>query len=425
MGMQGRSGCGNPSAHQTRRLAPVRFGWMLAVVVCLCSACACKTGGAGAQSGEAAFTCENGYDNFVVPGDDGYYLLCQNLISYWDGNLEHQASPICNRPHCAHDALDCPAVVYVGIANKMFYVDGSLYLFGMFPESDSVTGSNGYPLWKVAADGSTKEIAFSTKEMPCQYTIFQDVVYYEFRTEDEEGKNVCSVWKQPLSGGEEEKLWETQLQECGVYRLQPSGGVIYFEESGIDRKVDLKDPSLVFEELEVEENAYTYDAATGKLESVPLVDEKENKRIVMRNVYQGVQYYSYYQKEEEQPWKSGGELWAKVLDEEGEAACLGIYMPYASTVDCAYIYAEWRTEDQKRIGLKVYDFAGDEIFEILLGEDTWSEWIPANEQYVFGYLEKLVDKEQGQVAHSIVVLQRDKIADGTAQMIPLVTVEPN
>ena len=48
---------------------------------------------------------------------------------------------------------------------------------------------------------------------------------------------------------------------------------------------------------------------------------------------------------------------------------------------------------------------------------------PANDAYVFGKLVKMVDEAAGQVEVSIVLLEREKLADGTAEMIPLVTVQ--
>lgn len=92
--------------------------------------------------------------NYIVSGKDGYFLLCGNLIGYWDGKKEHQALPLCNRPDCSHNTSDCVAYVQI-LEPKLFYVDDSLYIFGQRQYND-VTKSEAFPFWKIAADGSSK-----------------------------------------------------------------------------------------------------------------------------------------------------------------------------------------------------------------------------------------------------------------------------
>ena len=111
-------------------------------LIMFCFLCSCSTGKSNTASNIPAINCEYGYFNYVVPGEDGYYLLCNGLIGFWDGDIKHKATPLCKRPDCGHDTNECSGRV-VGAESKMFYVDGNLYVFSFLGSNHPVTNASG------------------------------------------------------------------------------------------------------------------------------------------------------------------------------------------------------------------------------------------------------------------------------------------
>ena len=109
---------------------------MYAVILCFCCACQGQTKKSAAVP---PINCEYGMRNFAVSGDEGYYFFCNNLFIFWDGNPEHAAMPICGRPDCSHDQLKCPAYIGTRQEAKIFYDNGSLYVFSGEKQHDPVT----------------------------------------------------------------------------------------------------------------------------------------------------------------------------------------------------------------------------------------------------------------------------------------------
>lgn len=383
---------------------------VLAYIMLLCFLCACNKPKDDA-SDAPAINCENGYDNYVISADNGYYLLCGNLIAYWDGKLEHKARPLCNRLECDHISDDCVSFIpTLSYQKKIFYVDGYLYLFSGFPQQDPVTHSEAYNLWKVAADGSSKEIVLSTKQLPVMYTVLQRDVYYEVRTEEENGKSICSVFSQPLEGGEEKLIWKSQLQNGGLSSLQGIGENLYIQEYGVEASVDLNDPDFNREELKEEENIYVYQPETGELKEDTLYQNKKWRGTALRNFFEGKLYYSYHNSATE------NELWCRDIQNgaEAEAKCVGSLPTNVCTVDSKFFYSARGGSEAK-----VFDYEGNVVLKIPMSSEDVLEWVPGTAEYVFGHYEKAVENEMG-IEHSIFILERDKLADGTAEMITLI-----
>lgn len=383
-------------------------------IISLCCLCACGTGQTGKDTDMPAINCETGKWNYVVSADGGYYLMSNGLFAFWDGDLKHKATTICSRPGCDHELPKCPAHIPVGSdRKKMFYVDGSLYVFAGWKERHPVTQAVGYPLWKVATDGSSKEMALVVRECPEIYTIFQNVVYYESREEDEDGKTICSVWSIPLAGGEEEQIFQSGYQAGGLYMLQGIGDILYFKEYGMDLSLDLTDPEIDLGSLEEMENLYAYNPKTGELERNPL-PVKEGWSPILRNIYEGRLYYTLWKDQYE------NEMWSRPIDGEGEAVLLGHMPIYVNAADSDYMYTTWMDNEEKNINeLIIYDYEGNVKQEIQLGPSDHLDLVPANENYVFGYYVETTSEEEGTYEDAVVLLEREKIADGTAEMITL------
>lgn len=269
--------------------------------VVLCFLCACNTEKQSSTSNLPPLNCEYGYGNYAVSGEDGYYFLCGELIVYWDGDLNHKALPLCKRPDCKHNSSECQSYV-MGAQMKMYYVDGYIYVFSYAFSTDPVTKSDTFTLWKVAADGTSKEKALKVNDMPANYTIFEGQVYYEFRAENAEGKIVSRILCQPLEGGEEVQIWESSLQNGSVNILQGIGDKVYFYEGGIDISIDMTAPNFDLNEIEEEHNMYTYEPKTGELVKNPEFNGKDGSKIKIRNFYDGKLFYSYWDGIKNEMW---------------------------------------------------------------------------------------------------------------------------
>lgn len=388
---------------------------VLVSAVCLCS---CSTDKPKASEGVPKINCEQEGWNYIINGEDGYYLLCNGLTAYWDGNLEHQAVPLCKRPDCSHRTEACTAFVQSG-KEKLFYADGSLYLFSGFPKEDPVTHGTVFSFWKIAADGSSKEAVFTVRDDPHNYTVFQDFVYYKQYLEDENGKLTDHLFRRPLEGGEEELLWKSSLQADGlVGTLQMVGDLLYFNEGGYDKATDLDDPQLDLDRIVSECNLYTYHPGTGELVKNPEFDGKKGNQISILNLYEGQIFYSY--------WQDGRiELWCKPIEGEEAGRLLGVAPIYANRADFDYAYTYCRREPQKGVSsMKAYDHEGNLLQDLQMPHmDGSLEWVPATDAYVFGYYTGLVSDDGSKWDQAIVVLERSKLAKGKAKMIRVLTVE--
>lgn len=375
----------------------------------LCFLCSC--GNADSANKVPQINCEYGYSNFAVSGEDGYYFLCKGRISYWDGNIDHKAVPLCKRPDCKHNSNECYSCI-MGAQYKMFYVDGYLYVFDLFASQDPVTKSQAFPLWKVAADGTSKEKVLYASEQPADYTIFKDKVYYELRTPNAEGKTVGRILCQPLEGGEETLVWESSLQNGIISTLQGIGDELYFYEDGIAMSIDMNAPDFDIDEAEVEYNLYVYEPETKELIKNPDFQGKDGSKIKIRNIYDGKVYYSYWDNKK-------NEMWCKPVEGDGEEECLGSMPPYVNIMDSEYAYAYWRRDAEKGISyVKAYDHEGNLLQEIRMPHmDDMLEWIPATEEYIFAYYLGPISEDGSHQDIAIVLLERSKLAEGKAELI--------
>lgn len=301
----------------------------------------------------------------------------------------------------------------VGAESKMFYADGNLYLFSFLGSDNSVTKSSGYPLWKVAADGSSKEVALTVREFPRRYTIFEDMVYYEFQTEKEDGKIVSRVLCQPLEGGEEIQIWESSLQDGGLTVLQGIGDKVYFFENGLAQSIDMKDPEFDINEVESCSNMYTYEPKTKTLIMNPEFGEKEGNQVFIRNVYDGMMYYAYYDKSK----KIENELWCRPVG-GGEEQCLGNMPQYTNIADSEYVYTFClMEEDPMNNMVRAYDYKGNQVQEVQIPKEGDLTWIPATEEYIFGFFRGQTSEGGRKWDTALVVFERSKLKEGKAEMI--------
>ncbi len=397
----------------------------LFLLACVGILCFCGCGDKKSAGKVDPINCESAYMNYAVSGDDGYYFLCGGLVAFWDGNPEHQAVPICNSPGCKHKTDDCPGRISTGNPGKLFYVDGWLYAFSQWWKEDPVTKEASYPLWRISADGSSKEKVFYVEGELRKYTIYEDMVYYQIEEADEKERRICSIWSVPLKGGDATMIWKSGLQYGNVSSVQGFGGKIYFDEEGVDMSLDMNDPDLDFKELHWEQHGYVYDPKTKELQTDPLGGEEELLPYAsIRSSFEGNLMYVLCNQEDNKK----NEWWYKPKEEGAEPVYLGKQRPKAATesswvsvADLEYRYMEWRDSETETSGLKVYDYKDNLIYEVQdESYEDWTVWVPGSEKYVFGYRERQVEEAPG-IETTILLLERDKFADGTAKVIPLIS----
>lgn len=248
--------------------------------------------------------------------------------------------------------------------------------------------------------------------MPMNYTIFEDKVYYEFRTKNAEEKTVSRILCQPLSGGEEVQIWESSLQNGMISILQVIGDNLYFCEDGIDMSIDMTAPDFDLSEVKEERNMYTYQPKTGELVKNPEFNGKDGNKIIIRNIYDGKLFYSYWDDKK-------NEMWYRTIDKEEEEVCLGSMPPYVNMADSDYAYTYWRRDlENETSGMKAYDLEGNLLqeFQMLCMDDSM-EWIPATEDYIFGSYTGQISEDGRHRDAAIILIERDKLAEGKAEMI--------
>ena len=88
------------------------------------------------------------------------------------------------------------------------------------------------------------------------------------------------------------------------------------------------------------------------------------------------------------------------------------------------MYSLWMMDvKQETNGMKAYDHEGNLLQEFQLPHMGDSiEWIPATEEYIFGYYRGATG-ENGRLDAAIILIERDKLAEGKAEMIRLLERE--
>lgn len=148
-------------------------------------------------------------------------------------------------------------------------------------------------------------------------------------------------------------------------------------------------------------------------------NKEEGKFTHIRNIYDGNMYYSYD--------KEGIlTLWSKPVDGEGDPRMVGILPKYPDTADEDYVYAYCRRDTEKQSsGFKIYDHDGKVIQEISFPDmNTNLDVFPLTKEYVFGYMTKYLE-EECITEHAVVLLDKEEIAKGQAEIVPVFETECN
>ena len=108
-------------------------------------------------------------------------FLPNNLLYYIDRESQ-EATPLCNKPNCTHNSVDCNAYfnLFVNASsdtnNIVQYYDGNLYV--VTKDEDDMGNFLGNTLYKVTPDGSTREKLLEFKDGISHWLIHKDYFYY-------------------------------------------------------------------------------------------------------------------------------------------------------------------------------------------------------------------------------------------------------
>lgn len=124
----------------------------------------------------------NGINFPVTKSEKGYYVFLPNNYLYYIDRKSQAATPLCNKPNCSHNSVDCNAYFNLFVnasgesANVVQYYDGNLYI--VVKDEDAMGNFLGNILYKVTPDGSTREKLIEFKDGISHWLIHKDYFYF-------------------------------------------------------------------------------------------------------------------------------------------------------------------------------------------------------------------------------------------------------
>lgn len=124
----------------------------------------------------------NGINFPVTKSEIGYYVFLPNNYLYYIDRESQEAIPLCNKPNCSHNSVDCNAYFNLFVnasgesANVVQYYDGNLYI--VVKDEDAMGNFLGNILYKVTPDGSTREKLIEFKDGISHWLIHKGYFYY-------------------------------------------------------------------------------------------------------------------------------------------------------------------------------------------------------------------------------------------------------
>lgn len=119
------------------------FAFLLAVLVFVqIIGCSASFTDVNIKQNDNEYIQSEDYQNYLKPfsgftkTDEGYYFLSNSYI-YFYGSEKNQAYPICNKPNCDHDNLNCTALLFPMYFNQGFIslYNNNLYVMGWETEN--------------------------------------------------------------------------------------------------------------------------------------------------------------------------------------------------------------------------------------------------------------------------------------------------
>lgn len=124
----------------------------------------------------------NGINFPVTKSEKGYYVFLPNNYLYYIDRKSQAATPLCNKPNCSHNSVDCNAYFNLFVnasgesANVVQYYDGNLYI--VVKDEDDMGNFLGNILYKVTPDGSTREKLIEFKDGISHWLIYKGYFYF-------------------------------------------------------------------------------------------------------------------------------------------------------------------------------------------------------------------------------------------------------
>ena len=124
----------------------------------------------------------NGINFPVTKSEKGYYVFLPNNYLYYIDRKSQAATPLCNKPNCSHNSVDCNAYFNLFVnasgesANIVQYYDGNLYI--VVKDEDAMGNFLGNILYKVTPDGSTREKLIEFKDGISHWLIHKGYFYF-------------------------------------------------------------------------------------------------------------------------------------------------------------------------------------------------------------------------------------------------------
>lgn len=125
----------------------------------------------------------NGFSLPITKSETGYYAFLPNRLLYYIDKEHQEATPLCNKPNCTHnDDEMCNAYFSLfaepssNTCNIVQYYEGDLYI--VVKDEDDMGSFLGNTLYKVTADGSTREKLLSFRDGISHWLIHKGYFYF-------------------------------------------------------------------------------------------------------------------------------------------------------------------------------------------------------------------------------------------------------
>lgn len=305
-------------------------------------------------------------------GKDGYYLLWNNHIYFYDEESQ-MIVPLCSKPDCLHDKETdqtkreaCYAYASTDTGNGLAYCNENLY----YIDSDYYTSSTSRPtLYRFAPDGSSKEKLYEWKDkanIPSQWLVHRDVLYYtvqSYYTEDDNINEYLAFYALPLTG--KDKLKPKQIyipEEEGVDIVilgNPTayGNYVYFTTVGNYVYEDKKGNSST--------KTFVYNIQTEEIDEITVPGQTEAHSIGGVNFWQDKIIFALF--DQLKDYSGEGTYYIADLDgSDPEIAFTTDYQIYSVFSDGKYLYrsnVDFR-EEVDSSGPKLYHVYDEDLNEI-------------------------------------------------------------
>ena len=245
----------------------------------------------------------------VAETQKGYFFLkgtSYGAYLYYCDKQKIEPIPLCDKPNCLHSTefqsekwYDCNA--YMGDAYRVFYNDGYIYILAR-GQADG-TGTSGYYLRKLSAQGAFLENVYQFPAYPESIVLHRGSLFYSYSgyVSQDAGQTAGShsLIQVVLNENIERVLYVSQLEGGGIAPIMTVGKRLFFNVNGYEDKSA--------EQAKTITKNYYLDLETETITQIQTRTGEAvmNKPVVLSNtMYYSYWYYDYFDERNQTIYKN-------------------------------------------------------------------------------------------------------------------------